>query len=66
MPRPHKLMRVVATGWLLIAGLAMSACARAEDPARVAMRERLRQATPLSDEELARVCTEVARTVAAL
>ena len=64
MPGPHKLMRVVTAGWLLLSGLGTSTCARAEDPARVEMRERLRQETSLSDEELARVCTEVARTVA--
>ena len=64
MPGPHKLIRVVTAGWLLLSGLAMSTCARAEDPARSALRGRLRQETSLSDEELARVCTEVARTVA--
>jgi hypothetical protein len=57
-------MRVVTAGWLLLSGVAMSTCARAEDPARVEMRARLRHETPLSDDELARVCTEVTRTVA--
>ncbi len=57
-------MRVVTAGWLLHCALAMPTCARAEDPARVEMRQRLRQETPLSDGELARLCTEVARTVA--
>ena len=63
MPGPHKLMRVATAGCLLLSGLAMS-CTRAEDPARVDMRERLRQETHLSGEELAHFCNEVTRTVA--
>ena len=57
------MTRVFTAGWLLFLSLAMSTCARPEDPARVQLHERLKQATPLSDEDLARFCREVSRTV---
>ena len=57
------MMRVVAASWLMLSGLAMSSCARPEDPARVELRQRLEQETRLSDEELRRLCDEVGRTV---
>jgi hypothetical protein len=57
------MMRVVTASCLLLSSLAMSTCARTEDPARVQMRERLQQEARLSEEELARLCTAVARIV---
>jgi hypothetical protein len=48
---------------LLAACVAMAACGRPEDPARVALRERLRQKPQLSAEELARVRGEVSRAI---
>jgi hypothetical protein len=41
----------------------MSACGRPEDPARVELRERVKQDARLSNEELGRLLDEVGRTV---
>lgn len=57
------MMRAVTASWLLLCSLAMSTCARLEEPARVELRERLKQETRLSDEELGRFCDEVRRTI---
>jgi hypothetical protein len=57
------MMRVVAASWLLLSGLAISTCARPEDPARVELRQRLEQEARLSDQELGRLCDEVGRTI---
>jgi hypothetical protein len=47
----------------LLTSIVIAACAR-EDPARTALRERLKQTTPLSNEELGRVRDEVGRAIA--
>ena len=49
---------------LILVCLAMAACTRAEDPARVELRERLKQAASLSGEELGRLRDEVSRNIA--
>lgn len=43
--------------------LGLAACARPEDPARVELRERLRQEAQLSPDELDRLRAEVSRTM---
>src|SRR4051812_44041316 len=48
---------------LTLAGIAISACAPAEDPARVELRARLKQETRLSEAELGRLCDELARSI---
>ena len=48
---------------LLICGV-MAACARPEDPARVQLRERLKQKPQLSSEDLTRVRDEVGKAIA--
>ena len=55
-------MTRVVTGWLLLSGLAIS-CAQPEDPARAQLRARVRQEVRLSEEELARLCNEIIRTI---
>lgn len=55
------IMRVVS---LLLLCLALSGCGQPEDPARAALRARLKQAAPLSSEELGRVLDEVDRGLA--
>ena len=49
---------------LILVCLAMAACTRADDPARVALRDRLRQGAPLSDDDLGRLRAEVSRSMA--
>lgn len=48
---------------VLLVSVAMLACGRPEDPARVELRERLKQTTSLSNEELGRVRNEVGRAI---
>jgi hypothetical protein len=48
---------------LLLASIAISACGRPEDPARIALRERIKQDTRLYDEELTRFIDETARSI---
>ena len=48
----------------LLICFAISGCGRAEDPARVELRERLKQAASLSGEELGRLRDEVSRNIA--
>ena len=55
------LARVVP--WL-VALVLMSACGPREDPARVELRARLKQSTPLADADLGRVLDEVGRSLA--
>lgn len=56
------LVRVVG---LLLMSLVISGCGPKEDPARTALRVRLKQEIRLTDEELGRELDEVSRTVAA-
>jgi hypothetical protein len=49
---------------LLLASLAIAACGRPEDPARVELRARLKQQAGLSKEELGRLREEVSRSIA--
>ena len=51
------------TPWIL-AALLVSACAKPEDPARVALRARLQQTHPLSNDELGATLDEVGRSIA--
>ena len=52
-------------GAMLLACITTMSCSKPEDPARVQLRERLKQATPsLSNDELTRVREEVSRTIA--
>jgi len=54
---------VLAAIGILLAGL-IASCAKPEDPARVALRARLKQAAPLSKEELNQLRAEVNRSMA--
>jgi hypothetical protein len=57
----HLTRRIV---WVLLLCGAVAACGRPEDPARVQLRERLRQKPQLSTEDLTRVRTEVGKAIA--
>ena len=48
---------------VLLTSIVVASCAR-EDPARTALRERLKQTMPLSNDELGRVRDEVGRAIA--
>jgi hypothetical protein len=48
---------------VLLTSIVVAGCAR-EDPARAALRERLKQTNPLSNEELGHLRDEVGRTIA--
>jgi hypothetical protein len=62
--RPRLPIAAAAGAWLaLAAGLAIAGCAAPEDPARVELRARLQQETPLTEEELMRLTNEVSRTI---
>lgn len=50
-------------GLCLLASVAMAGCAPPEDPARIELRARLKQAATLSPEELARTMEEVSRSL---
>lgn len=57
---PQSLARAVT---LLLTCLVTVACGRADDPARVALRDRLQQDAHLSDEDLGRLRDEVGRAI---
>jgi hypothetical protein len=60
----RRFASVVRTVTLALAtSVAMVACGRPEDPARIELRTRLKQQSPLSNDELARVRAEVSRTI---
>jgi len=48
----------------LVVWVLTAACGRAEDPARLALRDRLEQDAPLSDGDLGRLRAEVSRSMA--
>jgi len=65
MARTGSAARVVWTGLLAaVCAIALTSCAKPEDPARVALRERLKQAAPLSKTELDELRAEVSRSMA--
>jgi hypothetical protein len=48
---------------VLLASISISACGTPEDPARVALRQRIKQDTRLYDEELTRFIDETAKSI---
>lgn len=58
------IMTITRGVTLLLLSIVISECGQPEDPARTALRERLKQDARLTDEELGRELDEVSRTVA--
>jgi uncharacterized tellurite resistance protein B-like protein len=59
----NRLLQMARALALILASAVISACGTPEDPARVALRERVKQDTRLSDEDLSLLIKETARGV---